>query len=48
MLTKESSRALLEAREAERRNYRSIYDLIDYDNPLGLGALERAQLRLSE
>ena len=47
-LNADNSRALLEAREAERRNYRSIYDLIDYDNPLGLGALERAQLRLSE
>lgn len=44
----DNSRALLEAREAERRNQRDIYDQINYDNLLGLGALERAQLRLSE
>lgn len=44
----DNSRALLEAREAERRNQRSIYDLIDYDSPLGLGVLERVQLRLTE
>ena len=43
-LSADNSRALLEAREAERRNQRSIYDQIDYDNLLGLGAFERPQL----
>lgn len=40
----DNSRALLEAREADRRNQRSIYDQINYDNLLGLGSFERPQL----
>lgn len=40
----DNSRALLEAREAERRNQRDIYDQINYDNLLGLGSFERPQL----
>ena len=40
----DNSRQLLEAREADRRNQRSIYDRINYDNLLGLGSFERPQL----
>lgn len=43
-LNADNSRALLEAREAERRNQRDIYDQINYDNLLGLGSFERPQL----